>query len=73
MNMHRRNPDMNKGRLEKELVEPYVPNKIVPPEYIKDVLEEANKDFPLIDFEYNVPHTLTVEEYRNRWENSSGR
>ncbi len=68
MNMHRRNPNMIKGRLEKELVEPYVPNKIVPPEYIKDVLEEANKDFPLIDFEYKVPHTLTVEEYRNRYE-----
>jgi hypothetical protein len=37
---------MTKGKLEKELVEPYMPNKIVPPEYIKDVLQAANKDFP---------------------------
>jgi len=59
---------MTKGKLEKELVEPYLPDKIVPPDYIKQVLEEANDDFPLMDFEYAVPHTMTVEEYRKRYE-----
>jgi hypothetical protein len=57
-----------RGKLEKELVEPYMPNKIVPPEYIRDVLEAANKDFPLIDWEYIVPHTMTNEEYIKRYE-----
>jgi hypothetical protein len=59
---------MTKGKLEKELVEPYLPNKIVPPEYIRDVLDEANKDFPLTEFEYEVPHKWSIEEYRNRYE-----
>ncbi len=37
-----------KGKLEKQIVDPYLPNKIIPPEYIRDVLIEANKAFPLI-------------------------
>lgn len=59
---------MNKGKLEKELVEPYLPNKTIPPEYIKDVLNEANNDFPLRDFDYEVPHKWTLEEYKDRYE-----
>ena len=37
---------MSKGKLEKTLVDPYLPSKIVPPDYIRDVLHEADKDFP---------------------------
>jgi hypothetical protein len=59
---------MNKGKLEKELVEPYLPSKIVPPEFIRDVLHEANKDFPSIEFEYELPHKWSDEEYKNRYE-----
>ena len=59
---------MIKGKLEKTLVEPYLPNKIVPPEYIKDVLDEANRDFPLIEFEYKIPHNFPLEEYKNGYE-----
>lgn len=59
---------MAKGKLEKELVDPYLPNKIVPPEYIRDVLDEANKDFPAIEFEYEVPHKWPIEEYKERFE-----
>lgn len=59
---------MKKGKLEKELVEPYLPNKTIPPEYIRDVLNEANKDFPLRDFDYEVPHKWTLEEYKDRYE-----
>jgi hypothetical protein len=47
---------MSKGKLEKELVEPYMPNKIVPPEYIRDILNQANKDFPAEEFEFEIPH-----------------
>ena len=57
-----------KGKLEKMLVDPYLPNKIVPPEYIKDVLDEANLDFPLIEFEYEIPHKFPLEEYKARYE-----
>jgi hypothetical protein len=60
--------EMTNGKLEKELVEPYLPSKIVPPEYIRDVLHEANNDFPSIDFEYEIPHKWPVEEYKNRYE-----
>jgi hypothetical protein len=59
---------MSKGRLEKTIVDPYLPNKIVPPEYIKDVLEEANRDFQLVEFEYEIPHNFPLEEYKNRYE-----
>jgi hypothetical protein len=59
---------MSKGRLEKTIVDPYLPNKIVPPEYIKDVLDEANRDFPLVEFEYQIPHNFPLEEYKNRYE-----
>ena len=59
---------MVKGKLEKTLVDPYLPSKIVPPEYIRDVLDEANKDFPIVEFEYEVPHNLPLEEYKNRYE-----
>jgi hypothetical protein len=60
--------DMSKGKLEKELVDPYLPDKIVPPEYIRDVLYEANRDFPLIEFEYEVPHKWPIDEYKQRYE-----
>ena len=59
---------MKKGKFEKILVDPYLPNKNVPPEYIRDVLEESNRDFPFIEFEYKVPHDFPIEEYRDRYE-----
>jgi hypothetical protein len=59
---------MTKGKLEKTLVDPYLPSKIVPPDYIRDVLHEADKDFPPVDFEYEIPHKWTAEEYRNQYE-----
>jgi hypothetical protein len=59
---------MSKGKLEMLLVDAYLPNKIVPPEYIRDILNEANKDFPAIEFEYEVPHKWRIEEYRDRYE-----
>jgi hypothetical protein len=59
---------MKKGKFEKILVDPYLPNKNVPPEYIRDVLEESNRDFPFIEFEYKVPHDFPLEEYRDRYE-----
>ena len=59
---------MLKGKLEKELVDAYLPNKTIPPEYIRDVLNEANSDFPEIEFQYEVPHKWPIEEYKNRYE-----
>jgi hypothetical protein len=59
---------MIKGKLEKTIVDPYLPSKIVPPEYIRDVLHEANNDFPSIDFEYELPHKWKEEEYKVRYE-----
>ncbi len=59
---------MMKGKLEKTLVEPYLPNKIVPPEYVRDILNEANMDFPLMEFEYEIPHKWPIEEYKKRYE-----
>jgi hypothetical protein len=59
---------MKKGKLEKELVDPYLPNKIVPPEFIRDVLNQANKDFPTIDFDYELPHKWPAAEYQTRYE-----
>jgi len=59
---------MDKGKLEKTIVDPYLPDKIVPPEYIKDVLDEANQDFPIVEFEYEVPHDLPLEAYKDRYE-----
>jgi len=59
---------MNKGKFEEKIVDPYLPNKIIPPEYIRDVLNEANQDFPNIDFEFEVPHKWPVEEYKDRYE-----
>jgi hypothetical protein len=60
--------EMTKGKLEKELVDPYLPSKIVPPDYIRDILHEADKDFPSVDFEYEIPHKWRAEEYQNRYE-----
>jgi hypothetical protein len=60
--------EMAKGKLEKDLVEPYMPNKIVPPEYIRDILNQANKDFPAEEFEFEIPHKWTLEEYKNQYE-----
>lgn len=59
---------MPKGRFEKELVESYLPSKVVPPEYIRDVLHEANNDFPSIEFQYEIPHNWPIEEYKKRYE-----
>ena len=59
---------MLKGKLEKTIVDPYLPSKIVPPEYIRDVLYEANNDFPLIEFEYELPHKWSTDEYASRYE-----
>ena len=59
---------MLKGKLEKTIVDPYLPSKIVPPEYIRDVLYEANNDFPLIEFEYELPHKWSTDEYSSRYE-----
>jgi len=67
-NIVRERRKMRKGKLEKTIVEPYLPNKTVPPEYIKDVLDEANRDFPLVEFEYKVPHAFPLEEYKSRYE-----
>jgi hypothetical protein len=41
---------LKKGKFEEQMVEPYIPNKIVPPEFIRDIIEEANKDFPAFEF-----------------------
>ena len=59
---------MKKGKFEEQLVEPYLPNKIVPPEYIKDIIEEANKDFPTLDFDYELPHKWPTNEYQKKYE-----
>ncbi len=59
---------MIKGKLDKTLVDPYLPNKLVPPEYVRDVLNEADRDFPLMEFEYEIPHKWPIEEYKKRYE-----
>lgn len=59
---------MTKGKFEETIVDPYLPNKIVPPEYIRDILKDANNDFPLIKFEYELPHKWPNEEYKLRYE-----
>jgi len=59
---------MTKGKFENQLVTPYMPSKIIPPEYIRDVLNEANQDFPSIDFDFEVPHKWPIEEYKTRFE-----
>jgi hypothetical protein len=45
-----------------------MPNKIVPAEYIRDILNQANKDFPAEEFEFEIPHKWTLEEYKNQYE-----
>jgi hypothetical protein len=59
---------LKKGKFVEQLVEPYLPNKIVPPEFIKDVLEEANNDFPALDFDYELPHKWGNNEYQKKLE-----
>jgi hypothetical protein len=59
---------LNKGKFEEQLVDPYLPNKIVPPEFIRDVIKEANQDFPTLDFDYDLPHKWRSEEYREKYE-----
>jgi hypothetical protein len=59
---------MKKGKFEETLVDPYLPDKHVPPEYIKDVLDESKRDFPLVEFEYEVPHNFSIDEYKSRYE-----
>ena len=59
---------LKKGKFEEQLVIPYLPNKIVPPEYIRDVIEEANQDFPSLDFDYDLPHKWRNEEYQEKYE-----
>jgi hypothetical protein len=57
-----------KGKFEEVLVDPYLPNKIVPPEFIRDVVKEANNDFPTVDFDYELPHKWRSDEYQNKYE-----
>ena len=45
-----------------------MPNKIVPPEFIRDVIEEANKDFPTLSFDYELPHKWRPSEYQEKYE-----
>ena len=59
---------MKKGNFEEQLVDPYLPNKIVPPEFIRDVIKEANQDFPKLDFDYELPHKWRSEEYQKKYE-----
>lgn len=59
---------MTKGKFEEQLVDPYLPDKIVPPEYIRDVVKEANQDFPVVDFDYELPHKWRAEEYQSKYE-----
>ena len=59
---------MPKGKFEDELVLPYLPSKIVPPEFIRDILNEADAEFPTMDFELEVPHDWTLEEYKDKFE-----
>lgn len=59
---------MKKGNFEEQLVDPYLPNKIVPPEFIRDVIKEANQDFPKLDFDYELPHKWRNEEYQKKYE-----
>ncbi len=59
---------MPTGKLEKTLVEPYLPSKIVPPDYIRDILREADKDFPPVDFDFEIPHKWTAQEYKAQYE-----
>ena len=59
---------MKKGKLEKDLVDAYLPDKIIPPEYIRDVLIDAIEAFPIIEFDYEVPHKWPLEEYKTRYE-----
>ena len=63
---------MKKGKFEEQLVDPYLPNKIVPPEYIRDVIKEANQDFPTLDFVYDLPHKWRNEEYQEKYEELEG-
>ena len=37
-------------------------------EFIKDVLEEANIDFPALDFDYELPHKWGNNEYQKKYE-----
>ncbi len=59
---------MIKGKFEEKLVDPYLPDKIVPPEYIRDVVKEANQDFPPLDFDFELPHKWQAGEYQERYE-----
>jgi hypothetical protein len=59
---------MKKGKLEEQLVDPYLPDKIVPPEYIRDVIKEANQDFPTLDLDIGLPHNWRSEDYQEKYE-----
>ena len=59
---------MKKGKFEEQLVDPYLPSKIVPPEYIRDIIKDANQDFPTLDFDYGLPHKWRNEEYQEKYE-----
>ena len=59
---------MKKGKFEEVLVDPYLPNKIIPPEYIRDIVKEANRDFPNLDFDYELPHKWSSGEYQGKYE-----
>jgi len=59
---------MKKGKFEEMLVDPYLPNKIIPPEYIRDIIKEVNRDFPNLDFDYELPHKWSSGEYQIKYE-----
>jgi hypothetical protein len=59
---------LKKGKFEEQIVQPYIPNKIVPPEFVRDVIEEANADFPTLNFDYELPHKWRADEYQEKYE-----
>jgi hypothetical protein len=63
-----REDKLNKGKFKEQIVEPYMPNKIAPPEFIKDIIEEANADFPTLHFDYELPHKWHADEYPKKYE-----
>jgi hypothetical protein len=56
------------GKFYEKLLKPYLPNKMISPEHVRDVLNEADQDFPDVHFIYELPHKWTIDEYRERYE-----
>jgi hypothetical protein len=59
---------LKKGKFSEQIVAPYLPNKILPPEYVRDVLKEANDDFPTLEFDFELPHKWQANEYKEKYE-----